>query len=332
MPQPSNNQPKKLTEADVEKALATIADPNLREVCERFGKTIARSELAKDVVEFRELACSTPQEEQQIFSFLPHQMAKVSVFFPMSDREVKEENRQIIKQLVHETGWGRIVVEGIKLAIFEEDILLALLKISKDSFQKDTAGGYYVETSMNEIISMLYGRHGYTKKNEDRIERALQHFQLVRFELTTFDQRKKGNERVKTETVRSIGNIVQSYKYSHRSKKLVVYFNPHFFAYFLEAMLTNLNLTLRRKLKRDGSKALLRFLSTHTSPKRMHICTVLNAINFNVNQPMFRLRSRTRQFINELKKQGVLGPNTKVYSDDTVLFEVLPSSLQLPKK
>ena len=88
-------------------------------------------------------------------------------------------------------------------------------------------------------------------------------------------------------------------------------------------MFTGINFTLRRQLKKDGSKALMRFLATHTRPKRMHILTVLNAINFNIKQPMNQLRFKLKDFIKELKKNKVLGPKTKIYLDDTVYFDVL---------
>jgi hypothetical protein len=61
----------------------------------------------------------------------------------------------------------------------------------------------------------------------------------------------------------------------------------------------------------------------------MHILTVLNAINFNTNQPIFRLRSRLKQFIVELKKNGVLGPKTKL-KNDIVYFDILPFKKAIP--
>lgn len=311
------------------KELMAQMDPGLRIALEKLHTAIQQSPFKKEVEEFRNIITKTPPApEQTIFSFLPHQMAKISIFFPMSDRELKEENRKINK-LEQETGWGKVIIEGIKLSIFEEDVFLALMKIAKEDIRINN-GAYILKTHMNTIVNLLYGRNGYTKQSSERVERALQHFQLVRFELTTFDWKKKGNERLKTTIVRSIGNIIQSYEYDKKTKDLTIYFNPHFFAYFLESMLTNINYTLRRHLKKDGSKALLRFLSTHTQPSRMHILTVLNAINFDTNQPMFRLRARLKGFIKELKQQGVLGVKTKSSKDDTVYFDILKPKKALP--
>jgi hypothetical protein len=315
-------------DTEQEEALKQIKNDRTRKSLISILKAMEDSEASREAEEFKkEIAKKAPQPEQQTFSFLPHQMAKTSIFFPMSDRELNEENRKI-NRLEHETSWGKIVIDGIKLAIFEEDIFLALIKLAKGHTTM-VDGFPTLETTMNELVNILYGASGYTKQSFERIERALQHFQLVRFELTTFDWQKKGNERLKTMVVRSIGNIVHKYEYTKKTKYLKIKFNPDFFAYFLESMLTNINLTLRRKLKRDGSKALLRFLSTHNKPTRMHILTVLNAINFNINQPMFRLRERLKNFIKELKINNVIGAKTKVFNDDTVFFDIISDKKEL---
>lgn len=303
--------------------IETVKDPGLKEVLTRVMERLKHSDIEKEAAELKKELIKKPKRpEQLLLSFIPHQMAKTSIFFPMSDRELREENRKITR-IEHQTGWGKVVIEGIKLAIFEEDILLTLLFLAKDSYIK-FKNDFILETKMNKIIHIIYGRKGYSKKNEDVILRTLKNFELVSFDLIIGEWEKKGKERLKLEKIRSVGNIISGFNYDQGSKNLKLYFNSRFFAYFLESMLTNINLTLRRKLKKDGAKALLRFLSTHKQPTRMHILTVLNAINFNTHQPTFRLRSRLKGFLKELKKYRVLGPKTKLYPDDTVFFDILP--------
>jgi len=305
-----------------EKSLESIRDPELKKLCTRILERVKQTGILEEAKEFKQKIAGAPkQPEQLVLAFIPHEMAKVSIFFPMSDRELKEE-RRIIQKIEHESNWGKIVVEGVKLAIFEEDIFLALMKIARERIQC-IKGQYILETNIREISKILYGEAGYTKKAYERIKRALDHFELVRFELTLFkEQKKKG-------WINSIGGIIQDYILDEHTLNLKIYFNPHFLAYFLDSMLTNINFTLRRQLKKDGSKALLRFLSTHTQPNQMHILTVLNAINYNINQPMFELRRRFKQFIVELKKNGVLGPKTRL-NNDVVYFDILPFKKALP--
>lgn len=301
---------------------------DLRSALESLQTTLEQNPWRKEVEEFKAKAIKKlPKAEQQIFSFLPHQLAKTSIFFPMSDRQLKEENR-LISKIEHETGWGKVVIEGIKLAIFEEDVLLALLSLLKDNPSEVREAS--LKININNIVNILYGARGYSKQNEEVILNTLNHFQLVSFRFILGDWQKRGKERLKVERIRSIGSIISAYNYDTGTKDLKIYFNPHFLAFFLESMLTTISLSLRRQLKKDGSKALLRFLETHTNPGRMHILTVLNAINYNVNQPMSELRRRFKSFLSELKKHGILGKKTSLSNEDVVYFHIEDSKKSLP--
>lgn len=313
-PEPNNDQ-------------KSSVDPALQTVLSRLEQTL-KSHWADETEAFKKEILSKPgRPEQLLFSFLPHQLAKTSIFFPLSDRELKEENRRI-HRLEHNTAWGKIIIEGIKLAIFEEDILLALLHLAKTHTQKDSEGRYALKIRMPEIAKLLYQNKSYTKTTYRRIDRALAHFGLIRFEIVLNTPQKK--EKVFEEKKIAINSILSAHIYSPETQELTLYWNQYFFEFFEESMLTNINLTLRRKLKKDGSKALLRFLCTHSKPDRMHILTVLNAINYNTDQPMYTLRKNLKSFINELKKHGILGPKTKVFKDDAVYFDVLKPKKSLP--
>lgn len=317
-------------ETNVEKTLETFKDPRLKEIFSRLHESMEQSGLDEVDELKKEIINTSTESEQQVFSFLPHQLAKTSIFFPMSDKELKEGSRRI-NRIEQETGWGKIVIDGIKLAIFEEDIFLATIIPIKERPLQLHKYGYLIEENMKDIVHTLYGLKSYTKKTYERIKKAFEHFQLIRFEIITGEWKKKGKERLRVNKIRAIGSIISKFEYNENNKDIKIYFNPAFIDFFLESMLTNINLSLRRKLKRDGSKALLRFLSTHNEPSRMHMLTVLNAINFNTQQPKYRLRSRLNEFIRELKEHNVLGEKTKLYSDDTVFFEVISSQKKLPK-
>ncbi len=308
---------------EMEKALDTVKDPSTKEMLTNFWKNVQNSDLHKEVEEIKKKIINTPNRpEQLIFSFIPLEMAKVSIFFPMSDKELKEEKR-IIQKIEQESSWGKIVIEGVKLAIFEEDIFLALMSIAKKEIEC-SENQFILNSYMYELIKILYGRKGYNKKSYERIDNTFKNFQLNRFEITIYNKNKE------KEKVISIGSIIQKYEYDPKTHSIKIKFNPDFFAYFLESMLTNINFTLRRKLKKDGSKALLRFLTAHNQPSRMHILTVLNAINYNTNQPIKYLRRKIKQFISELKEKFILGIKTKLYNDDTVYFDILPFKKALP--
>ena len=309
--------------SDMSKALKTVKDPILRSLLADAGRRIeeAESKKTKDSVPVKlkeKLTALPPVEKQVVFAFLPHEMAKVSIFFPMSDKELRSDSR-LIGKIVQENSWGKVTIEGVKLAIFEEDIFLAIMKLAKSKNRLCTdAGKYYIKTSIKEVANLLYASTGYsTSKVADMLLRALKNFQLVRFEI---DLKGAGGKR--GGITGSIGNIVESFYHEKETNELSIYFNPHFCMFFLESMLTNINFSLRRKLKKDGSKALLRFLSAHSNPGRMHILTVLKAINYNTDQPMSMLRHRFKSFVSELKKYAVLSGKTKIHEDDTVSFGI----------
>lgn len=301
-------------------------NPDLRAAIESLKATLEKTGFRQEVDALKAKILKKPvRPEQQFFSFLPHQLAKTSIFFPMSDRELKEESR-IISRLEHETNWGKVIIEGVKLAIYEEDILLALLYLLKDNLSKLKEDAS-IETNLNKLVNILYGVHGYSKRNEDVILRTLDRFGHVCFHLIVGDWQKKGKERLRVETKTTINSILSACHYDSATKNLKIHFNPYFLAFFLESMLTTISLSLRRRLKKDGSKALLRFLEAHTDPGKMHILTVLNAINYNTNQPMHTLRKRIKAFIAELKKHGVLSNKSRLFNDDMVHL-----AIQSPKK
>jgi hypothetical protein len=305
---------------DIIKTLETIKDPKLKNTFSKLWENLEKTDHDVELDKIKkEISQSTPTPEQLIFSFLPHQLAKTSIFFPMSDKDLKEGKRKI-DRIEQETSWGKIIIEGIKLAIIEEDVFLAIMNIAREKLKLNN-NQYILKIKMKEIIHLLYGTSAYsTKKVNALILRTLNNFQLVRFQIDLY--KKVGFKKV-LRSSSSVGNIVQSHHYEPATDDLLIIFNPEFCKLFLESMLTNINFTLRRQLKRDGSKALLRFLSTHTDPGNMHICTVLNAINFNTNYPMKELRRSMKKFIAELKKYKVLGSKTKLHND-TVYFDVLP--------
>lgn len=311
----------KQNDLTMDQAIGAVKDHSLKEIFARIDKTIVQSGgIWEEAEEIKKTIASSPKkEEQQIFAFIPHEMAKVSIFFPMSKKEMKEERREV-KNLEHQTNWGSIVITGVKLSIFEEDVFLALMKLARDK-AKYINNQFILETTVPEMAKLLYGQAGYTKTAYDGIKKALEHFGLITFKLKLLKAKKEI----------FIASVIQRYDFEETTDRLKIKFNPDFCAFFLESMLTGINYTIRRKLKKDGSKAILRFLATHRNLQRLHILTVLKAINFNIEQPMFRLRSRVKEFISELKEQRVLGPKTRMYSDDTILFDTLPPRKTLPE-
>src|SRR3990167_9197505 len=89
---------KQQIDIDMEKSLEDIKDPELKEMFTRIWGRNKTSDTYKEIEEIRKKIINAPKRpEQLVFAFIPHEMAKVSIFFPMSDKELKEERRLIQK-------------------------------------------------------------------------------------------------------------------------------------------------------------------------------------------------------------------------------------------
>lgn len=300
--------------------------PSIRKSIERAEKAILQSGGFKEVKEIeKEILAkveASPQDKQQEFSFIPNQMAKTSIFFPISKKDQSLEHR-LISKIEQVTPWGQFTITGVKLSILDEDVLLALISLIKTDPFKPSDNGYLLETNMKKILHILYGREGYSQKNESVILGSLQRFSLIGFELKIGEWRKKGKERLKAERILYIGGILNDYHYKgiENQKKLKIYFNSSFIKYLLQSQITYMDINIRRKLKKEGSKALYRFLSTHTQPNSMHLLTVLSAINWNTKQPLYTLRKQLKNILKELRDHKLIGTKTYLNSHDMVHFE-----------
>ena len=109
----------------------THIDPALQATLEKLKSTMD-SYWEKEAQAFKEeiLQKQKPQEQQLVMAFLPHEMAKISIFFPMQKQS--EEDRKINK-IEHKSSWGKLIIEGVKLSITDEDIFLCLMKIAGEN-------------------------------------------------------------------------------------------------------------------------------------------------------------------------------------------------------
>ena len=94
------NKPLSTPEMDqkeaMKKSLETVKDPALKDLLSGIMKRIQKAGPIEEIVEIKKQISKSPgQEKQLVLAFMPHEMAKVSIFFPMSDKELKEGNRKI---------------------------------------------------------------------------------------------------------------------------------------------------------------------------------------------------------------------------------------------
>ena len=220
-------------------------------------------------------------------------------FSQCQSKNLKTYDRRLLHTMTTESSWGSAEIRGIKLSIYEEDVLLALIRLAKNGFSA-TNKELILESTISKVAFFIYGKNGYTKSIYTSILSALKNLGLIGFTLSMYSATKNGFRKDVSRVV-SMSAIIPHFTYTKGTGQLVVKFNPEFFSFLSESSLTNINFTLRRRLKKAGSKAMLRFISTHKKLVRINSLTILKAINFNINQPMFRLRCYMKECFNELK-------------------------------
>jgi hypothetical protein len=234
--------------------------------------------------------------EQGVFSFLPTTLTRISPFFPMSRRELKD--RPFKSGMTWETSWGKITVTSGNecLSIYDETVLLAVLELIK-KYNSES-----FEVSTYELAKQLT-KNKPSKSTYNAIWKSLERLMNTVFKVE-ISKGKGKSRKVKTEMM---GNILSFAEREHETNKLNVALNIYFVEMFGAGFITNLDLKLRSSLKGDTSKALYRFFQSHRSYEyTCHFLTIAGAINLDRNLPNFEIRKRIRKGLAELKKAGYL--------------------------
>lgn len=121
-------------------------DPEFVELAERINQELKDSGsqiIQQAVTEAKGLVPNRPDPpEQLLFSFMPTQLTRTSPFFPMNRKAMKSRP---FEELEWKNSWGTIRIEGKRLSIHDESVLLSLLLLVK----KHKKGEF--ETTQNEL-------------------------------------------------------------------------------------------------------------------------------------------------------------------------------------
>lgn len=227
--------------------------------------------------------------DQTSFSFIPTEMTRLSPFFPISDMD---KAKREYKEMTWENSWGRMSIKGIKLSIYDEDILLALVKLFK-KHQSLT-----LNISRGEIFKAI----GKTKGANANIalSKSIERLTGTLVTIEVWDNIKTKNP------VTKMGNTILSGYVMNKRGGLTVTLNPYFQEAYLETMVTSLDLDFRMSLKHDVAKSLHRFLESQNKDYQIHIDKLVLAININANQERKHIRDILRKALNELVEKKYL--------------------------
>jgi len=259
------------------------------------------SEIKKTTQEIKSFVGKQSPEApvQQIFGFLPTRMTRISPFFPLSRREMKDRP---VEKLTWETSWGKLTVSGERLSIYDESVLLAVLLLMRKN-QAET-----FQTTRYEICQIMNVKP--CTETYTAIWEALKRLTKTGIDLEVWEGKKKKKRKAKIEMTTTIlsGAI--------HTERFQITVNPYFFEMYAKGFLTNLDLKFRANLMGDITKALYRFYEGQRDTcYQCHLLTLAKAVNLNVKMDTFRLRSRIRTGLRELRKKRYLKRWTLSKSD-----------------
>lgn len=292
----------------------------------------AAKEVAREVHEVIVESASKTQEQLRFpFAPFPTDLTRTSPFFPMSTKERK--NREDLKDMeIAHHSWGRITYTGPKLSVTEEDALILLLAFLNSATNR-------TETEMQGRRTYLYRGSilpllrlkGIQRPGKNHYEDLLQSFRLLgraNFELTT----NKKNESTGKSTPKTsiIAGILNAVTFDPDSGQLIVAINPFFAETFATGNVTLLDVATRLNLDSQVSKCLYRFMQSHRDNKWAgHFMILAAALNLDLNQPTFKLRSIVKKAIAELVHEGTLDASSMIKKDLVVLEKMVK---KLPSK
>jgi hypothetical protein len=256
----------------------------------------SRQMITDSVKEAKEHIGKQPPE-QLLFSFMPTTMTRTTPFFPMSKRQMK--NRPY-DELTWETPWGRISVQGKRLSVYDETVLLSLLAVVKKQKSED------LRTSQHELCKIMDVTP--CKDTYNAIWGGINRLVGTKIDIEIWEGKGRKRKLIQAMT----GTIINWAGKDAETGKLKVILNPYFLQMYAEGFLTNLDLKFRAKLKGDMSKALYRFLQGQEpfykkGKYEIQLLKLCIAINLQTdNTELFRLREQIRLGLRELRRQCYL--------------------------
>jgi len=120
----------------IERTKANIGIKTKEEVDQYYRDIKAIQHITQTTDQIKkELVKHAPELEKQIFSFMPTETTRISPFFPLSKREMRDRP---LERLSWDNAWGRFTVTGERLSIYDESVLLAVLVLMwKHSVEKE---------------------------------------------------------------------------------------------------------------------------------------------------------------------------------------------------
>jgi hypothetical protein len=228
---------------------------------------------------------------QRNISYLPTIMTRLSPFFPVSKRQMK--NDTITEPIIIKNPWGGIIIRNRKLSIYDETVLLSLLMLLK-KYDSNT-----FQTTLYELCKLMN-----VKPAKDTYNAIMNSLYRMSEAHLTIEKRVSRSNDAQTEMD---GPIIIGITKNEESRKMILELNSYLLSSFRDRSITRMDIKLRSELHGEISKALYRFYEG----QHLNICTtsimkLSKAININCDNKMSCLRRKIRKAMHELETGGYL--------------------------
>lgn len=235
---------------------------------------------------------------------VPTEMCRVSPFFPLSKNALSR--REYIEDLViASTGWGEITYTGPRLSVYEEDALIAILAVlrSKPGIFACNKNRYVYEGPLLPFLTVYCGGRRPSRRDYRRFLRKIRLLSSTTIEMKVYET--DGDRREEINRITGASLIVY-YRWDEQRRQVSFALNPYFYEVYMNERFTLLDAIVRIRLNKPASKALYRFILSHTGKFwRGHYMTLARAINLS-DIPSKKIRATLREAIRELQEMDVL--------------------------
>jgi len=249
--------------------------------------------ITEAALEVREHISKQPHV-QRLFSFMPTLMTRVSPFHFRNKNTFKDWPLVRLDSGDGDT-WGKMVIIGELLVIFDETILICLLALM-NKYQSDS-----FEISDTELCKIAGVNPSTNAQNANW--KSIQRLAGTRIDLELFKGKGRKKKSIKTMT----GSILSYADRNPESGKIRVVLNPYFLEMYGESLVTNIDLGFRTGLKKDISKAFYRFYQGQIDTDHsINIVNLAKAINLDTKEENRRVKMKVKSGLEELKEKGYL--------------------------
>jgi hypothetical protein len=300
---------------DSQRAAITALPRDIREIALKALLRAVKRETSRFLQEMTEEIGKNRAASQQLWAPcapMPSDFCRCSPFFPLARAKMKE--REYIRDLViTKSVWGEIHYTGVKLTVFEEDVLLGLLALLSQAGDRNEYHG-----PLKPLLRLLgYGEAG--GKNYRRVLDAIDLLIGNKIKLIVYGKRKK-------EAKPLITDILSSGGWDEKSGELYVKVNEDFYELYARGAVTLLDVQQRSNLRTAIAKCLYRFVQSWDKPMTLHYMTLAPALNLDLSHPAREIRRQLKNAIEELIKHGILDARSGFISQNIVKLVRTPQS------